>query len=209
MLPTIQVLILLFVGTHGFPHLKGSSPLVDNEVKVANHNEVRFNTLVSTYLLSFALPKRSLQAGSSHEVCSFSPFGKPTPMCKSIPYTHAHNDYEHTNPLFDALSYGFRSGEADIFLYENDGGNLRVAHDPVDDPTTLQTIEELYLDPLAAQFHYHDNHGIYADGSRFHLLIDLKTGGETYPVLHAKLAAYGTYLEDVLYIRSLSRLVKP
>lgn len=122
--------------------------------------------------------------------CSFAPFGKPLPKCEQVPYTHAHNDYEHPNPLFDALSYGFSSAEADIFLYENDNDNLRVAHDPVDDPTTLPTLEELYLDTLAAQFHYHDNGGLYADGSRFHLLIDLKTGGDTYPVLHEILAMY-------------------
>lgn len=126
----------------------------------------------------------------SEGACSYAPFGKPLPRCEQVPFTHAHNDYEHPNPLFDAMSHGFSSAEADIFLYENDGGNLRVAHDPVDDPTTLHTLEELYLDPLAAQFHYHDNGGLYADGSRMHLLIDLKTGGETYPVLHEKLAAY-------------------
>ena len=31
---------------------------------------------------------------------------------------HAHNDYEHPRPLFDALDHGFKSVEADIWLVE-------------------------------------------------------------------------------------------
>jgi hypothetical protein len=34
---------------------------------------------------------------------------------------HAHNDYEHDRPLFDALSNDFKSVEADIWLV---GGEL-------------------------------------------------------------------------------------
>src|SRR5262249_1980163 len=34
----------------------------------------------------------------------------PTPLI----HAHAHNDYEHTRPLFDALDQGFCSVEADI-----------------------------------------------------------------------------------------------
>ncbi|KAL7578292.1 hypothetical protein ACA910_012705 [Epithemia clementina (nom. ined.)] len=125
--------------------------------------------------------------------CSFAPYGQPVPMCSSVPYTHAHNDYEHMYPLFEALSYGFISAEADIFLYENDNDNLRVAHDPVEDPTTLPVLQELYLDPLLEQFHYHDNGGVYADGTVFHLLVDIKTEGEsTYARLHDVLAGYAT-----------------
>ena len=66
----------------------------------------------------------------------------PIPANQAVPRTHAHNDYEHEYPLFDALSNGFISVESDIWLY---GTDLRVAHDPVDEPTTLPTIQELYL----------------------------------------------------------------
>jgi hypothetical protein len=38
---------------------------------------------------------------------------------------HAHNDYEHDRPLFDALDHGFCSVEADIHLVD---GQLLVAH---------------------------------------------------------------------------------
>ena len=40
---------------------------------------------------------------------------------------HAHNDYEHPRPLFDALDHRFGSVEADIYLV---GDQLLVAHDP-------------------------------------------------------------------------------
>jgi len=46
------------------------------------------------------------------------------PADQSVPRTHAHNDYEHEYPLFDALHNGFISVESDIWLY---GGDLRVA----------------------------------------------------------------------------------
>src|SRR5256885_2951300 len=42
---------------------------------------------------------------------------------------HAHNDYEHPHPLFDALDAGARSVEADVFLVN---GKLLVAHSWVD-----------------------------------------------------------------------------
>src|SRR4030095_12119754 len=45
-----------------------------------------------------------------------------TPLLRA----HAHNDYEHTRPLLDALEQGFCSVEADIYLID---GELRVAHD--------------------------------------------------------------------------------
>src|SRR4051812_2888640 len=38
---------------------------------------------------------------------------------------HAHNDYEHRRPLFDALARGFSSVEADVWLSR---GKLLVAH---------------------------------------------------------------------------------
>ena len=42
---------------------------------------------------------------------------------------HAHNDYLHERPLFDALENGFRSIEADVFTQ---GDSLYVAHDRKD-----------------------------------------------------------------------------
>src|ERR1019366_2575676 len=50
------------------------------------------------------------------------PESSPTPLTRA----HAHNDYEHSRPLWDALDQGFCSVEADIYLVN---GQLLVAHD--------------------------------------------------------------------------------
>jgi hypothetical protein len=55
---------------------------------------------------------------------------------------HAHNDYEHERPLFDALDRGFKSVEADVWLVD---GELLVAHDR-EDVKPGRTLESLYLD---------------------------------------------------------------
>ncbi|NES04493.1 MAG: DUF839 domain-containing protein [Okeania sp. SIO2F4] len=115
----------------------------------------------------------------------------PERRSEAVPFTHAHNDYEHDFPLFDALSYGFISVESDIWLYPDDNENLRVAHDPVLDPTTLPTLEELYLDPLQDLKEEFDNGGVYADGTPLTLLIDIKSEGlSTYQRLHEVLTEY-------------------
>src|SRR5690606_18596078 len=58
--------------------------------------------------------------------------------------THAHNDYEHERPLFDALEHGFTSVEADVWAV---GDELLVAHDFWElDPD--RTLRSLYLDRL-------------------------------------------------------------
>ena len=38
---------------------------------------------------------------------------------------HAHNDYEHERPLYDAIAHGFNSVEADVFLVDDDLEGLR------------------------------------------------------------------------------------
>ncbi len=99
---------------------------------------------------------------------------------------HAHNDYLHTPPLLLALDHGFASVEADVFLV---GGRLCVAHEP-DKVTPEKTLQSLYLDPLRQRVK--ENAGrVYPGGSRFLLLIDLKTKAEpTYRRLHEILAGY-------------------
>jgi len=100
---------------------------------------------------------------------------------------HAHNDYDHPRPLFDALDHRFGSVEADIFLV---GDQLLIAHDATDlDPT--RTLESLYLDPLAARVKA--NHGSVYRGYRrpLQLLIDIKTeGSSTYLELDRHLRRY-------------------
>ncbi|MFF1705271.1 phosphatidylinositol-specific phospholipase C/glycerophosphodiester phosphodiesterase family protein [Streptomyces sp. NPDC058252] len=107
----------------------------------------------------------------------------PRPLWRA----HAHNDYEHPRPLFDALDHRFGSVEADIYLV---GDQLLVAHDPVElDPA--RTLESLYLDPLAARVKA--QHGSVYRGHRtpLQLLIDIKTeGSSTYLELDRHLRRY-------------------
>ncbi|MGW4569196.1 phosphatidylinositol-specific phospholipase C/glycerophosphodiester phosphodiesterase family protein [Streptomyces sp. NPDC004561] len=102
-------------------------------------------------------------------------------------HAHAHNDYEHPRPLFDALDHRFGSVEADIFLV---GDQLLVGHDASElDPS--RTLESLYLDPLAARVKA--NHGTVYRGWRrpVQLLVDIKTeGSSTYLELDRHLRRY-------------------
>ncbi|MDQ0988553.1 phosphatidylinositol-specific phospholipase C/glycerophosphodiester phosphodiesterase family protein [Streptomyces sp. V2I9] len=92
---------------------------------------------------------------------------------RPLRHAHAHNDYLHPRPLHDALSHGFTSVEADVFLVD---GDLLVAHEPATlDPT--RTLASLYLDPLAALVRA--GHGSVHPHHRepLHLLVDIKADG--------------------------------
>ena len=113
--------------------------------------------------------------------------GSPLVLLRSA---HAHNDYEHKRPLFDALDQGFCSVEADIFLVN---GSLLVGH-------TLQsthpdrTLESLYLDPLRARVKANQGK-VYPEPAPFTLLIDIKTEAEpTYAYLRRVLQRYRSML---------------
>src|SRR5690349_2264061 len=113
-------------------------------------------------------------------------FSADSPGVKPLAQAHAHNDYLHEHPLADALSHGFASVEADIFLVD---GKLLVAHEKRDIKPD-RTLEALYLDPLKRRAQ--DNGGsVYPGGGTFYLLIDLKSAGEpTYAALVKVLARY-------------------
>lgn len=105
-----------------------------------------------------------------------SPAAPPVeaPVNKSC--LHAHNDYLHARPLFDALDHHACSIEADVHLVD---GALLVAHD-ANQVMPGRTLESLYLDPLRAN----GTHDIT-------LLIDVKTDARTtYPVLRDTLLRY-------------------
>ena len=112
----------------------------------------------------------------------------------ALPRAHAHNDYEHTRPLLDALDQGFTSVEADVYT-DPAGltGGLYVAHDPQDIDFS-KTLRGLYLEPLKARAA--QNGGcIHADCTPFYLLIDAKTEHEsTYSALENELATYSALL---------------
>ena len=104
--------------------------------------------------------------------------------------THAHNDYEHPRPLFDALDNHFCSIEADIHLVN---GELLVAHD-AKAVRPERTLEKLYLQPLREQVRKNGGR-VYRGGPSVTLLIDVKTERETtYAALRAVLKSYSDIL---------------
>ena len=102
-------------------------------------------------------------------------------------HAHAHNDYEHHRPLFDALDHGFASVEADIHLVN---GQLLVAHNR-SQVKPERTLQALYLDPLRARAARFGGR-IYPNGDpTFYLLIDTKSdANETFAVLRKVLQDY-------------------
>jgi hypothetical protein len=110
----------------------------------------------------------------------------PTPLI----HAHAHNDYLHARPLRDALSHGFCSVEADIFLVDD---QLLVAHN-LKDTKTGRTLQKLYLDPLRERVKQNGGR-VFPNGPEFTLLIDLKTDWtNTYPALRSVLTNYANVL---------------
>jgi hypothetical protein len=118
--------------------------------------------------------------------CTVSRGADPVPLLRA----HAHNDYEHTRPLLDALDHGFCSVEADVYLVD---GQLLVAHDrsKVKPDRTLQS---LYLDPLRERVQKHGGL-VYPGGPECTLLIDLKGDWRSsYPVLRDILKQYAAMI---------------
>ena len=110
------------------------------------------------------------------------------PLLRVVPlrHAHAHNDYEHKRPLFDALARGFCSVEADVFLVN---GELLVGHAPWD-LSRQRTFEKLYLDPLRERVKANGGR-VYRDGPMIWLLVDVKTDAKsTYEILDKMLARY-------------------
>ncbi|MGW7527009.1 phosphatidylinositol-specific phospholipase C/glycerophosphodiester phosphodiesterase family protein [Streptomyces sp. NPDC054783] len=132
-------------------------------------------TLGAALAGAVALPASQARAGTARR--------GPHPLWNA----HAHNDYEHPRPLFDALDHRFNSVEADIFLV---GDQLLIGHDSSElDPS--RTLESLYLDPLAARVRA-DHGSVYRGWHRpLQLLIDIKTeGSSTYLELDRHLRRY-------------------
>lgn len=105
------------------------------------------------------------------------------PVSYSARNGHAHNDYAHARPFFDAWAHGFGSIEADIFPVN---GELLVGHSAAD-LKPARTLSALYLAPLAK---------ILGENStaKVRLLIDIKTDYKTaLPLLVKKLGALRKY----------------
>ena len=104
---------------------------------------------------------------------------------------HAHNDYEHARPLYDALDHGFKSVEADVWLVD---GELVVSHDDPRLPTTAPpkgNLESLYLNPLRQEVKANGGSVYPGDQDYFTLLIDIKSEDvAAYKAVHEELRKY-------------------
>ena len=89
-----------------------------------------------------------------------------------LPNAHAHNDYEHERPLWDALSYGFTSVEADVWLID---GELYVYHNRPINPDPERTLEKLYLRPLKERVEAKGGKVYPGYDDFFYLMIDIKS----------------------------------
>jgi len=104
-----------------------------------------------------------------------------------LPRAHAHNDYNHSRPLLDALHNGFTSVEADVWLVD---GKLLVAHDLAYVDPKL-TLAKLYLDPLEKRIEANDGSVYPGWSGRFQLLIDVKSDATaTYQAIDAALRTH-------------------
>jgi glycerophosphoryl diester phosphodiesterase len=117
--------------------------------------------------------------------------------CFTIPYgcysqsvshenAHAHNDYEHQRPLYNALENGFTSIEADVHLKN---GELLVAHNVVS--RNAKTLEALYLKPLDSISRQNGGRIYPQREEPIVLLIDIKTAADpTYQAIIDILSKY-------------------
>ena len=122
--------------------------------------------------------------GAMDSSCELPP--PATPLMRA----HAHNDYYHPRPLFDALDNGFGSVEADIFLVNEE---LYVAHFFFQ-IRPGRTLESLYLEPLRERARRFDGR-IFPDAETFYLWIDFKTEPQaTYAALRPLLEKYSDIL---------------
>ena len=113
---------------------------------------------------------------------------------KPLPNAHAHNDYQHSQPLLEALSYGFTSIEADIYLMK---GELYVSHLPPLFKNKNRTLTKLYLEPLFKRYKENGNQ-IYPNyNNPIYLMIDIKNKSEaTYELLKKQLEPYQEMLSS-------------
>ena len=117
---------------------------------------------------------------------------------KPLSRAHAHNDYEHPRPLYDALDEGFNSVEADVYLVD---GELLVAHD-FWNVSKKRTLERLYLIPLQERIQANKGHvfsggPVFPGGPAFTLLVDIKRdGASAYVALEKLLAKYSEFISQ-------------
>lgn len=129
-------------------------------------------------------------------LCTFAlnqPHARVAIAAEPLLNAHAHNDYWHDRPLFDALDQGFTSVEADVYLVN---GKLLVGHSR-DELKADNTLQSLYLEPLARRVQA-SGKGVFPAGGRFFLLVDFKTDADaTLQTLNSILPAFSSSLTSV------------
>ena len=100
---------------------------------------------------------------------------------------YSHNDYLNVHPLFDALSFGYKGAEADVFLVN---GKLQLGHErrSAEEDGTL---EALYLRPLRALVARCGT--LTGDGQPFLLTLEIKE--ESRPTFDTLVAVLSRYSE--------------
>ena len=117
---------------------------------------------------------------------------KAEPELTPLPQGHSHNDYYNKRPLLDALTNGFCSVEADVFLKNE---KLLVGHSRFELKGS-RTLELLYLKPLAERVKANGG-TVYKSKVPFYLMIDFKTEGpKTYAILQPLLEKYRFMLTE-------------
>jgi len=116
-------------------------------------------------------------------------FQNQEPAVASVahPNAHAHNDYLHDKPLWEALSKGFTSIEADVHLVN---GELYLGH-WLPQMFPAKTLRQAYLEPLSKLLAC-QNGKIYPNyGGVFYLMVDVKTDSlATFKLLREQLLQY-------------------
>ena len=119
---------------------------------------------------------------------SISMINKGYSQVTPLPNAHAHNDYEHEHPLYDALANGFTSVEADVYLIDDD---LYVYHDRPGKPDPDRTLVKMYLEPLKKLMKKNGKRIYPGYYNHFFLMIDIKDAAEpTYRKIRAILEGY-------------------
>ncbi len=150
-------------------------------------------------LFNYAQPNETYNGTAMHPIDGeCSPFSEPqktkSPNSASLLPTqplinaHAHNDYAHERPLFDALSQGFLQIEVDVHLV---GSELYVSHWPPLNLSADKTLRNLYLEPLKQIIESNGGTVFPMNDLPLQLMVDIKTDAtETYAALKTYLAPY-------------------
>jgi hypothetical protein len=106
---------------------------------------------------------------------------------------HSHNDYTHEHPLFDALGYGYKSIEIDVWLHD---GKLIVDHDGIG-LDGKKDIEEEYLLPIIERVKAHHGWVYDGDSTPTIFMVEFKNDPEAcYTVLKTLIDKHKTLFAD-------------